>query len=262
MLSLLRRWRRRRLLRRERLPEAEWRAAAELPALAGLSAAELDRLRDLSLLFLHEKSLTPAGGLELDGEMRIVIAAQACLPILALGLDYYRDWSAMIIYPTGFWSPQRSQDAAGVVHSGYEARVGEAWDRGPVILSWEDVQAAAWGEGFNVVIHECAHKLDLLDGAVNGMPPLHRDMAPAAWTAAFAAAYDDLCRRVDEDADTALHPYAADSPGEFFAVASEAFFEIPAELQDAYPTVYQQLRAFYRQDPARRQAQRSALNRV
>ncbi len=261
-MKWLRHWRRRRLLQRQRLPEEEWQAVVGLPALAGLNAAELHHLRELTLLFLHEKTLTPAGGLELNAGMRITIAAQACLPILALGLDYYHDWSALIIYPEGFWSPHRSQDAAGVVHSGYEARVGEAWDRGPVILSWEDVQAAAWNEGFNVVVHECAHKLDLLNGAVNGMPPLHRAMTPAAWTTAFTAAYEDLCRRVQTDAETALHPYAADSPGEFFAVASEAFFGLPAVLQNAYPAVYHQLCAFYRQDPALRQGQRLALNRT
>ncbi|MFO1431134.1 MAG: M90 family metallopeptidase [Candidatus Competibacteraceae bacterium] len=243
-------WRRRRLLARAQLPEDRWRAAvAALPLLRGLTDAELTRLRNLSVLFLHEKHPVAAGDLQLDDDMRLYIAAQACLPILNLGLNYYSGWTSVIVYPEGFWSPHRSLDAAGVLHSGYQARVGEAWDRGPIVLSWADVQQASYGGGFNVVIHECAHKLDLLNGVANGMPPLHDGMSLPAWTQAFTAAYSELCRCLDDGAEPPIHPYAAESPGEFFAVVSEAFFEIPAVLQAAYPAVYAQLHAFYRQDP-------------
>ncbi len=243
-------WRRRRLLARAQLPENHWRAvAAGLPSLRGLTDPELSRLRDLSLLFLHEKQLVAAGELELDDSMRLYIAAQACLPILKLGLDYYAGWTSVIVYPEGFWSPHRSLDAAGIMHSGFQARVGEAWDRGPIVLSWADVQQASSGDGFNVVIHECAHKLDLLNGVANGMPPLHSGMSLPAWTQAFTAAYDTLCRCLDLGSEPPIHPYAAESPAEFFAVVSEAFFEIPTVLQAAYPAVYAQLRDYYRQDP-------------
>ena len=145
--------------------------------------------------------------------MRLYIAAQACLPILKLGLDYYGGWVSVIVYPEGFWSPHRSLDTAGVLHSGYQARVGEAWDPGPIVLSWADVQQAADGEGFNVVIHECAHKLDLLNGVANGMPPLHGGTSLPAWTQAFAAADDELCQCLDRGAEPPIHPYAAESPG-------------------------------------------------
>ncbi len=255
MFGLFQRWRRRRRLERARLPEAEWRATvANLPVLAGLTTAELERLRDLATLFLAEKALEPAGGLELTPAMGPLIAAQACLPILKLGLDYYRDWSAVILYPEGFLAHHEYTDANGLVHSVHRPLIGEAWERGPVILSWADIVGTLDQPGLNVVIHEMAHKLDMLTGAVNGLPPLHRGMAVEDWSGALSSAYAHLSREADRGRPTALDPYAADSPAEFFAVASEAFFETPAVVADAYPEVYQQLRAFYRQDPLARQA--------
>jgi Mlc titration factor MtfA (ptsG expression regulator) len=252
-MGYFRNWRRRQVLARSRLPEERWReVVASLPLLRGLSAGELERLQALTVLFLHEKTLTNTGGLVPDASMHLYIAVQACLPILYLGLDYYTGWTSVIVYPEGFWSPHRALDAAGVLHTGYQARVGEAWDRGPIILSWADVRQASRGEGFNVVIHECAHKLDLLNGVANGMPPLHRDMAVAAWAQAFTAAYQALCQCLELGWETVIHPYAAESPAEFFAVVSEAFFEIPTLLQATYPAVYEQLCAFYCQNPARR----------
>ncbi|MDG4551984.1 MAG: zinc-dependent peptidase [Candidatus Contendobacter sp.] len=255
MFGLFQHWRQRRRLERARIPEAEWRATvASLPVLVGLTPTELERLRDLATLFLAEKALDPAGGLELTPEMGPLIAAQACLPILNLGLDYYRNWSAVILYPEGFLAHHEYTDPNGLVHSVHRPLIGEAWERGPVILSWADIVDTLDQPGLNVVIHEMAHKLDMLTGAVNGLPPLHRDMTARNWSRAFTAAYDHLCRQVDRERPTALDPYATDSPAEFFAVASEAFFETPAVIADAYPAVYIQLRAFYRQDPLARQA--------
>ena len=121
-----------------------------------------------------------------------------------------------------------------------------------MILSWADVEAGQERDGYNVVIHELAHKLDMLDGAANGCPPLHAGMSPQRWAAVFSAAYDDLCRRVDAHEETAIDPYASESPAEFFAVASESFFERPDLLQADYAELYEQLVAFYRQDPLAR----------
>ena len=252
-MRTLKAWLRRRTLRKAQLPDAEWRSAvAVIPLLSDLDNAELGKLRDLTILFLHEKSLIAEGGLAMNQEMRLQIAAQACLLILNLGLDYYRGWATVIVYPAGFLAPSEYRDAAGVVHSVCRPLIGEAWDRGPVILSWEDVQGAAGRDGYNVVVHEFAHKLDMLTGDVNGLPPLHRGMNREEWSRSFLDAYNDLQRCVENGLDVPIDPYAAENPGEFFAVASEVFFETPATLIGVYPEVYGQLAEFYRQDPLRR----------
>ena len=253
MLGRIRRWLRRRRLDHVRIPDAEWASTvARLPVLAGLNAGELARLRDLASLFLREKTLEPAGGLVLAPDMGPLIAAQACLPILNLGLGYFRGWQSMILYPEGFLAHHEYTDPIGLVHSVHRPLIGEAWERGPVILSWSDIADTLAEPGLNVVIHEMAHKLDMLTGEVNGLPPLHRGMSVPEWSRAFNAAYRRLCRQVARGLPTALDPYAADSPGEFFALISEAFFETPGIVNDIYPNVYRQLQAFYRQDPLAR----------
>lgn len=250
MFELIQNWRRRRWLERARIAETDWQATiVRLPVLAGLNTIELDRLRDLATLFLYEKALEPAGGLELAAEMGPLIATQACLPILQLGLDYYRGWHSLILYPEGFLAHHQYTDSNGLVHNVHRPLIGEAWVQGPVILSWADIVETLDKPGLNVVIHEMAHKLDMLTGDATGLPPLHPDMKLADWSQAFTAAYRDLCRQVDWGRPTVLDPYATDSPGEFFAVVSEAFFETPEVVAETYPAVYQQLRAFYRQDP-------------
>jgi len=130
--------------------------------------------------------------------------------------------------------------------------MGESWEHGPVILSWEDVQNSGANDGFNLVIHEFAHKLDMLDGSANGAPALHVNMSLAEWSRVFTQAYADFCARVDRAEDTDIDPYASESPAEFFAVLSEAFFEIPLSVRRLYPEVYEQLALFYRQDPVNR----------
>ncbi|MEJ2554168.1 MAG: zinc-dependent peptidase, partial [Gammaproteobacteria bacterium] len=140
---------------------------------------------------------------------------------------------------------------SGVVHRTRRALGGESWGQGPVILSWRDAQPDAHphGHGSNVILHEFAHKLDMLNGAANGMPPLHGDMSRSAWTAALSSAYDDLYHQLLRYHHTAIDPYAAESPAEFFAVLTETFFELPQRLQETYPAVYEVFRQFYRQDP-------------
>ena len=253
MLGWLKEKRRQRVLASTHIDPQLWRQALDaLPLLDGMGADELGRLRDLAVLFLHEKALEPVGGFELTDAMRLRIGCLAALPILNLGLDWYRNWYAVVVYPTGFRARRQHIDDADVVHDYEEELVGEAWERGPVLLSWEEVEASQQLDGFNVTIHELAHKLDMLTGHPNGLPPLHRDMRVEAWSAAFSSAYDDLVRQVEAGEDTAIDPYAAEDPAEFFAVLSEAFFEQPWLVNEVYPDVYDQLRAFYRQDPARR----------
>jgi Mlc titration factor MtfA (ptsG expression regulator) len=204
------------------------------------------------VLFLYEKQFASAGGLELTDDMRFSIATQACILILNLDLEFYRGWSGIIVYPEQFVPRHQHVDELGVVHQGDEPYSGEAWLGGPVILSWADVENTGFADGVNVVIHEFAHKLDMLNGDANGFPPLHAGMDRQSWAGTMTAAYADFCARVDDGEDTIIDPYASESPGEFFAVMSEAFFELPDVVQDEYPEVYEQFRQFYRQDPVAR----------
>ena len=259
MFGKLSRWRRSRVLARARLDEHTWAGTLRrFEFTRVLVADERARLRELAILFLHEKQFSTAHGLVLSEPMRVHVAAQACMLILNLGLDYYRGWSEVLLYPAQFVPRHQYTDELGVVHQGDQPYSGEAWLRGPVILSWEDVAKTEYPDGVNVVIHEFAHKLDMLSGAANGYPPLHRDMSRQVWVNAFTAAYQDFCARVDAGEDTIIDPYASDSPGEFFAVFSEAFFELPDVVRAEYPAAYEQLSQFYRQDPLAR-LERSAL---
>lgn len=253
MFSRLQRWWQARIIRRSPVSDAEWaRAFAGLPLLTDLSESERRELRDLAILFLHDKTLTGAGGLEVSRDMALQIALQACLPVLRLGLDWYSRWSQVIVYPDSFVPRHSEVDEAGVVHEVRRPLEGESWQRGPVILSWRGASGAGTLDGANLVIHEFAHKLDMRTGTANGRPPLHRDMSPAQWARVLSAAFDDFRRRLDADEELPFDAYAAESPAEFFAVLSEVFFEWPEALHESYPAVYEQLRAFYRQDPLAR----------
>jgi len=250
------------------IPDALWRSVTgKLRFLDHLSIDECARLHALSSAFLAEKEFTAAGGLELSDEICLSIAVQGCLPILNLGLDWYRGWQGVIVYPDEFVIPREIVDSDGVVHRYDEVAAGEAWGDGPMIVSWTDAQMTE-GE-YNVVIHEFAHKIDMLNGDADGHPPLQKNMSHAAWEQVWSAAYRNFCDRVDhapmsivEDEhgeafeeltiDSALDPYAAEAPGEFFAVVSEVFFTAPDALQAEYPGLYEQLVLLYRQDPAGR----------
>jgi hypothetical protein len=180
--------------------------------------------------------------------MRVAIAIQACILILNLPHEWYDDFSEIIVYPAEFVPKYEWEDEFGVVHQSAEPHAGESWLGGPVVLSWADA-ARSNEDGVNVVIHEFAHKLDMLGGAVNGCPLLHSSMSRAHWHSAFNSAYEHFRRRTEQGEDTLIDPYAAESPAEFFAVLSEAFFERPEIVREPYPQVYEQLAEFYRQDP-------------
>ena len=249
----LKAWRRRLTSSHAAVDEALWqKVVSRFVFLRALTPGEQRRLRDLTQSFLGNKQMSGAAKLQLTDEMRTVIAAQACLLILNLGLDYYRGWVEVIVYPGDFMPRHEYTDEDGVVHVEREPMQGEAWLQGPVILSWEAATDPENNPGVNVVIHEFAHKLDMLNGEPNGFPPLHEDMSREVWMRDFSAAYQDFCVRVGRGEDTAVDPYAAENPAEFFAVLSEVFFESPLALKRAYSEVYRQLGLFYRQDPALR----------
>jgi len=246
-------WRRVRILERHAIPPRDFDATvATLPILRGLTVDELARLRESASLFIHDKAFSAAGGADVDDATQRTIALQACLLTLNLSEDSYCGWSEIILYPDEFLRPREETDEAGVVHRSRDILAGESWHGGPLVLSIADVAASGQADGFNVVLHEFAHKLDMLNGDANGFPPLHRGMDAASWARDFTTAYEHLCARVDADEDTAIDPYATSDPAEFFAVLTEVFFETPHILHTEYPAVYRQLRQFYRQHPLAR----------
>ena len=250
-------WRRRRILSKSDLDDATWHRIAErFSFVTRLTDDERARLRDLTILFMHGKQISAAGGLELNQEMKLGIAVQACILVLELGIEHYDGWVEVIVYPDEFVAGHEFRNPDGLVEIDETSYAGQAWIRGPVILSWADVEHAGESDGMNVVIHEFAHKLDMLNGEANGFPPLHAGMNRQEWSQVFNFAYKDLCRRVKAGEHTDIDPYATESPGEFFAVVSEAFFEIPDIVRAVYPQVYGQLAQFYRQDPASRELPR------
>lgn len=245
-------WRRQRILAQHPVAESVWHDVRQhLSILDGLDDAQDKWLRESSVLFLKAKHLTPMPGVELTEEGQLRLAAQAQLPLLNLGdLDWYQGFHELVLYPDDFLSPQRHRDSSGVEHEWQGTHSGEAWQHGPVVLAWPGVLASGHWEGYNLVIHELAHKLDMLNGAANGMPPLHSDMHVADWTKDMQQAFDHLNHYLDHHAPdhAPIDPYAAENPAEFFAVTSEYFFSAPDLLNHVYPLVYKQLSLFYRQD--------------
>jgi Mlc titration factor MtfA (ptsG expression regulator) len=252
-MSWFARWRRTRILRHHLIPlDAFQTAAARLPILLGLTADEWARLRESASLLLHDKTFSAAGGATVDDATQLAVALQACLLTLHLDEASYRDWNEIILYPDEFLRHREEVDEAGVVHRSRDILAGESWLGGPLVLSIADVETSGQADGVNVVLHEFAHKLDMLNGDANGFPPLHRGMDATAWARDFSAAYEDFCAQVDTGKDTEIDPYAASDPAEFFAVLTEVFFETPEVLHAEYPAVYAQLQLFYRQHPLQR----------
>ena len=254
-MGWLRDWRRRRTLAAHPLQERLWRhVRARLPFLWGLTPLEEQRLKDMAVVLLAEKEITPVRGAVLADADRLSIALQACLPVLELGLDWYEGWVGIVVHPAEFRVNRTETDEHGVVHEWEDELAGESWPGGPVVLSWDalaDAGSVAEG-GANVVIHEFAHKLDMMDGEVDGVPPLPSPEARRRWIAVLDRELARFRASVEAGEDAFLDPYAAEHEAEFFAVASEAFFESPNALQTDFPDLYALFRNFYRQDPARR----------
>ncbi|MDR2031133.1 MAG: zinc-dependent peptidase [Azoarcus sp.] len=243
------------------------RIEARMPFLAYLPDEARPRLRALAVEFLARKTFHGARGLALSDEIMLAIAVQACLLVLARGLAAYRGWSGIVVYPSDFIVPRRETDEVGIVHEYDDIVLGEAWADGPVLVAWfdeegdedEDEDGASLSRaGINVVIHEFAHKLDMENGVADGFPRLPSGMSRQQWAKAFSAAYRCLCRWTDAGIETVLDPYATENPAEFFAVASEAFFETPLRLRAAFPAVYGQLAAYYGLDTASGEARIAA----
>jgi Mlc titration factor MtfA (ptsG expression regulator) len=251
-MNIFNRVRTRYLLHQHAIAHDQWvEVTGQLASLQGMTAVEKAHLRELTTLFLHEKQFVGVQELQLTDAMCLIIAVQSCLPALGLGIGCLSGWTEIIVYPGAFRISRDEKDAAGVVHHKDDALIGESWSRGPLILSWDDVERDMQGQqsGRNVVIHEIAHKLDMLNGPADGFPPLHHGMAVIEWSTSLSAAYESLVRRVEHHHHACINPYAATSPAEFFAVISEYFFCAPEVLHTHFVEVYQQLQLYYRQNP-------------
>ena len=244
------------LLRRRRsgqdsIPDALWsKTLRTSPYAQFLSGPDRERLCELANRLLREKSFSGAAGLVVTNAMRARIALHACLPILNLGLDYYADWSSIVIYPGDFRVDDEYTDEHGIVHREIMDLCGQSLSHGPMVLSWETIRAEnRTPDDHDLVIHECAHKLDVLNGDANGFPPLHAGMDGRGWARDFQAAYDRFCAALKAGNGNTIDPYASEDPAEFFAVASETFFTAPGLINEKFPAVYTHLQRFYRQDP-------------
>ncbi len=233
---------------------ADWRRILRrrVPLLARMPADLQLQLKKHIQVFLAEKEFVGCQGQAITDEVRVTIAAQACLLLLNRATDYFPNTRQILVYPEAFAVTHEHVDEAGVVHHERSERAGESWDRGQVMLSWADVRrgAAVPHDGWNVVIHEFAHQLDAETGLTNGAPDLGSRQRYRRWSAIMHRHYDAHVAAVDHNDDTFLDPYAAEAPAEFFAVISEAFFETPVGLRQAHPELYTELKLFYQVDPA------------
>jgi Mlc titration factor MtfA (ptsG expression regulator) len=243
-------------LQRRAIADDLWkRTLVRYPFLRRRDPAEAAELRRLTSLFLDRKEFHVVGGLKLTDMMAVTIAAQAVLPVLKLGLARYDGFVGVVIHPAPVLATRERPDEAGVVHAWDEVLSGEAMAGGPVMLSWHDVRTAGTAAqvGYNVVIHEFAHVLDMEDGAADGAPVLPPGLDGRHWQRVMSAEFERFVAAVEaaeaSGAETAIDPYGAEAPEEFFAVASEAFFVAPQRLAPAHPALYALLRDYYRQDP-------------
>lgn len=233
-----------------------WREliAKNVPLAARLDPAGRAALEGLVAVFLEDKAFEGCGGQVIDDEVRVTIAAQACLLLVGRGADTdpFPRVRTVLVYPSAWLGHGKRQEPDGTVIEGGGAHLGEAWKGGPVIVAWDDARSGVQDgkDGQNVVLHEFAHALDAEDGPVDGAPRLPSRARYTAWAAVFSDEYRQLVDAVHADHRTVLDPYGATSPAEFFAVVTETFFEKGKQLKRKHPALYEQLRAYFGQDPA------------
>lgn len=252
MFKRFRNWLENKRIKKMGFTAEQWESAiAGWPVMLRYQGAERDALREMTFRFLVRKTFVSGGDFSFTNDMCLRIATMACVPILHLGLEWYNHWYTIILYEGDFIPNRSYRSDDGVVHSKSPGLSGEAWLRGPVILSWESVcetgAHARHAKASNVVIHELAHKLDMLRDGANGAPPMHPEMRSGEWHDIFTAAWDRLKYDLDKHRRLPLDAYALTNPAEFFAVCSETFFEDPQHLKKHMPEVYRLLCQFYRQ---------------
>jgi MtfA peptidase len=230
-----------------------WQATLEhsLPQYLRLSPSERKQLQGHIQVFLAEKQFIGCNGLQIAEEMKLSIAAIACLLLLNERGKYFPKLRSILVYPTAYWVDSTVSVGNGVIEEKREARLGESWSRDQVVLAWEQVQQDlnAWEDGRNVVLHEFAHQLDQEDGKAEGVPILNNNSDYDRWAQVMAEEYQQLCKNVEQGVKTVMDSYGAINPAEFFAVATETFFEKPSLMQQKHPDLYEQLHHYYQLDP-------------
>lgn len=252
MLAFLKH-RRRRRLRERPFPEA-WRQVLRnnVAWYRRLPSADQTELEKQIQVFVSEKRFEGCGGLEMICEIKVTVAAQACLLVLHRDHDYYPGLVSILVYPSSYVVPvQRAQPGGAIAEYG-EHRSGEAWQHGTIVLAWDAVKHSAteFGDGHNVVFHEFAHRLDQEDGQADGAPILPGRARYASWARVLGREYAELQRDTSIGRATLIREYGATNPAEFFAVVTEHFFEQPIQLRTRHPDLYEELKSFYQQDPA------------
>jgi Mlc titration factor MtfA (ptsG expression regulator) len=253
MFSWLKRRRRRKLLK-EPFPE-QWRPHLESVRLyTELAPEQCRQLEENLRIIIAEKHWEECGGMQITDEVKVVIAALASILLLGLRHEYYRNVQSILVYPNTFKVPNQQLRAGGIVHEGSSAVLGLASLQGPIVLAWDAVSSGNRNaeDGRNVVIHEFAHKLDMLDRFADGAPPLGSGQQYRAWARIMTEEYDDLKAQTRKGRRTLLDKYGATNPAEFFAVATEHFFEQPRQMRRKHEELYGLLADYYRQDPAAR----------
>jgi Mlc titration factor MtfA (ptsG expression regulator) len=252
-MFVFKKWRRNRLANQQ-FPE-QWLEIIEknVPFYRLLPADDQKELQRHILVFIGEKRFEGCGGLAITDEIKVTIAAQACILLLHRKTDYYPGLSSILVYPKSYVAHSTRNLPGGIVAEGPEVRLGESWHHGSVVLSWDDVRrsAADIHDGHNVVFHEFAHQIDSSFAKGDSTPVLQSTSTFIAWARILQKEYAKLQSQVSSKNTTFLDRYGATNPAEFFAVATEYFFEKPKQLQKLHPELYEELKRFYQQDPAR-----------
>lgn len=245
--------RRRRQLLTQPFP-AQWVRIIEnnVPYYRRLSGADQKELQGHIQVFIAEKHFEGCGGLEITDQIRVTIAAQACILLLHRATNYYPGLYSILVYPSAYVVKSHKELTPGTITEGSQVRLGESWKRGVLVLAWDHVQASAADihDGHNVVLHEFAHQLDTENGVANGAPVLPRRSMYVAWARILGKDYQRLREDAEYGRESVLDQYGATNPAEFFAVATECFFEKPREMRSSHPELYAELSLYYQQDPA------------
>lgn len=244
------RWRYQALVNKPFPPDWLTIVQSRMPIYGALSQEQQSELRQRIKFFIDRKKFYGCAGLEITDEIRVTIAAEACLLLLNKKRPIYPKLTAILVYPTAFRVEREQHQADGTVMSGSQGVLGESWGNGRVILSWDDVEKGAedFTDGHNVVLHEFAHQLDAESGSTNGAPPLRRN-SYQAWARIFSENFEDLDARSMTGLKTVMDQYGTTNPAEFFAVATETFFEKPHQLSRRRPELYEELKVYYQLDP-------------